>query len=136
MLKVHFVIIFILINSIVFAQEKEYNVYASVDSISAKQIIISEYDIEKKEFNPAIFSIGPKVKLENVNSLDEIFSPMFVDITYVIREAKKVALRITVDPRDLGNSNPEKTIDSIETMLDSSMEGEHLFKDGEKGKEE
>ncbi|UCH12126.1 MAG: hypothetical protein JSW18_04735 [Candidatus Omnitrophota bacterium] len=77
-------------------EEMEYS-WGTVNSVSSGQIVVAEYDRSRDEDVYVTYTIDPKAKLENVNSLKDIAVGDSVDIEYVVREGKKVAKLITVE---------------------------------------
>lgn len=83
-----------------FAQEEDveygYGAVVKVD-VSKDEIIIDEYDYDSDTEITTTYSVDPKVKFENVESLKEIAPGTYVDIEYTIgKGGKKIAKFITV----------------------------------------
>ena len=86
------------ISGVSLAQEEEVEYsWGRVSSISSKQIIVKEYDYESDEEVDVTYAIDPKVKIENVNSLEEITIGDSVGIDFVVRDSEKVARVIIVE---------------------------------------
>ncbi|MFB0561836.1 MAG: hypothetical protein ACETWM_11600 [Candidatus Lokiarchaeia archaeon] len=77
-------------------EELEYS-WGRVSSLSSNQIIVKEYDYESDEDVDVTYVIDPKVKIENVNSLEEITVGDSVGIDFVVRDSEKVAKVIIVE---------------------------------------
>ena len=71
--------------------------YATVVSVSDKEIVVSEYDYEKDESVNVTYSLDPAVKLRNIGSLKEIAGDDAVEIIYTVKDGKKMATAIAVD---------------------------------------
>lgn len=68
-----------------------------VKEISTKQVVVSEYDeVTAAEINVS-YDVDPVVKLENLNSLEDIKEGDFVAIEYMIENGKRVAKIITAE---------------------------------------
>ncbi len=99
---------FFLTPAFVFAQEEtleegddtQYS-YATVVSVSDKEIVGSEYDYEKDESVNVTYALDPAVKLQNVNSIKEIAVDDSVEIVYTLKDNIKNAISIAVD-KDTG----------------------------------
>ena len=71
--------------------------YATVVSLSDKDLVVSEYDYEKDESVNVTYSLDPAVKLRNIASLKEIAVDDAVEIIYTVKDSKKIATAIAVD---------------------------------------
>lgn len=83
----------------VFAQEDTEYSYGTVVEVNKdkNQISISEYDWETDSEMTVTYSMGPDVKLENVDLLEKIAPDTYVDVEYIVAEdGKKVAKVISV----------------------------------------
>jgi hypothetical protein len=74
----------------------EYS-WGRVSSLSSNQITVKEYDYESDEEVDVTYAIDPEVKIENVNSLEEITIGDSVGIDFVVRDSEKVAKVIIVE---------------------------------------
>jgi len=90
-------------------EEVEYS-WGRVSSLSSNQITVKEYDYESDEEVDVTYVIDPKVKIENVNSLEEITIGDSVGIDFVVRKDKKVAKVIIVEKSSYEEEyTPEET---------------------------
>lgn len=77
-------------------KETEYS-WGTVSSISSDQITVKEHDYASENEVEVTYTIDPKVELKNVNSLKDIAVGDSVDIDYVVKDGKKVAMIIDVE---------------------------------------
>lgn len=70
--------------------------YGAVVKVSSSQLVVAEYDFEKDQEVNATYELDPKVELKNVKSIGEIAQGDSVDITYFIKNGKKIATIIEV----------------------------------------
>jgi len=87
------------VSGISLSQEEEETDYSwgTVNSVSSNQIVVTEDDYDREEEVDVTYAIDPKVELKNVDSLKSIAVGDSVDIEYVVRGGKKVAMTITVE---------------------------------------
>ena len=107
------------ISGVSLAQEEELEYsWGRVSSLSSNQIIVKEYDYESDEEVDVTYAIDPEVKIENVNSLEEITIGDSVGIDFVVRDNEKVAKVIIVEkssyeeeytPEEEYEEKPEET---------------------------
>ena len=81
------------------AQEEEETDYSwgTISSVSSNQIVAREHDYDKDEEVNVTYTVDPKVKLKNVKSLQDIKVGDSIEIDYVVKDGKKVAMAITVE---------------------------------------
>lgn len=82
------------------AQEEEDKTeysFGTIKSITSTQIVVSEYDYENYEEVDVIFIIGPDVEYEGVDSYKDIAVGDSVEIDYVIKDGKNIAILIAVE---------------------------------------
>lgn len=98
-------------------EELQYS-WGSVGGLSSNQIIVKEYDYESEEEVDVTYAIDPEVKIQNVNSLEEIAVGDSVGINFVVRNGEKVAKVIVVEkssyekeytPSETYEEEPEET---------------------------
>ena len=70
--------------------------YGAVVKASSSQLVVAEYDFEKDQEINVTYELDPKVELKNVKSMGEIAQGDSVDITYVVKNGKKIATIIEV----------------------------------------
>ena len=71
--------------------------YGTVKSISANQIVVSEYDYDTDKDVDVTYMVPAEAKLENVASLQEIAVGDAVDIDFLVKDGQKAASTITVE---------------------------------------
>ncbi|MBN2097854.1 MAG: hypothetical protein JW714_05205 [Candidatus Omnitrophica bacterium] len=77
-------------------EQKEY-AYGTVKSVSNNSIIVTEFDYENEQEIDTTYSVEPATtELSNIASLDEITSGDNIELEYVLRNGKKVAVSISV----------------------------------------
>jgi hypothetical protein len=76
--------------------EEEYS-FGTVSKIAEGELVVTEYDYDKDADVEVTYSAGPDVKLTNAAALSEIKAGDSVDITYVVKDGKKVATEISVE---------------------------------------
>lgn len=106
------------------AQEEELQYsWGRVSGLSSNQIIVKEYDYESDEEVDVSYVIDPGVKIENVNSLEEITIGDSVGIDFLARDSEKVAKVIIVEkssyeeeytPEETYEEEPESFPEEIE----------------------
>ncbi|MBN2145655.1 MAG: hypothetical protein JW774_13650 [Candidatus Aureabacteria bacterium] len=74
--------------------------YATVVSVSADQIVVSEYDYDKDEEVNVTYSVDANVQLKNVDALNKIGAGNYVEIEYEIKDGKKVAKVISLEKKE------------------------------------
>jgi hypothetical protein len=80
------------------AQEEELQYsWGRVSSLSSNQIMVKEYDYESDEEVDVTYAIDRGVKIENVNSLEEIAIGDSVGIDFLVRNNERVAKVIIVE---------------------------------------
>ena len=87
------------------APEPDYT-FGVVKSVAADQIVITEFDYDTEKEVEAAYQIDPQVQLGDVASLQEIKAGDEVDIDYVTRDGKKVAVGIFVSKPLGGEEEP------------------------------
>lgn len=104
-------------------EELEYS-WGKVSNLSSNQIIVKEYDYERDEEVDVTYVIDPNVKIENVDSLEEITIGDNVGIDFVVRNSEKVAKVIIVEkssyeeeytPEETYEEEPVETEEPAET---------------------
>lgn len=97
-------------------EEMEYT-YGTVVSVSAKEIVVSEYDYEEDKEVNVTYAIDPKAKIEGAESAADIAVGDIVEMDYMVEGNKNVAKNIFVEkPSDI----EEYEIDEMEEEYDSS----------------
>ena len=81
---------------IVAEEETEFS-WGTAKKISSNQIVVTEWDTDRFEEVDVVYTIDPKVKLKNVNSLKDIAAGDKVEIDYVIKDDKRIAKVIVVE---------------------------------------
>lgn len=76
--------------------ETEFS-FGTVKSIAQNQIVVSEYDYESNTDVNVTYEVPADAEFENVKSLGEIAVGDSVDIDFLAKEGKKVAVVITVE---------------------------------------
>src|SRR3989338_1019955 len=75
-------------------EEAEFS-YGMVKSVSADQIVISEYDYEADKDVDVTYTVPADVKIEGAASLQEIAVGDAVDIDFLVKDGQKVASALT-----------------------------------------
>ena len=75
--------------------EPEY-AFGTVKSVTADQITINEFDYDTGKENEAIYGLDSKTEYDNVASAKEIAAGDEVDIDYLVKDGKKVAVAVSV----------------------------------------
>ena len=78
-------------------EETEYSWGAIVGSVSSNQIVVREYDYDSDEEVNVTYTVDPQLDLRNVESLKNIKVGASIEIDYVIRKGKNVAVGIEVE---------------------------------------
>ena len=87
------------------AEEPDYT-FGIVKSVTADQIVITEFDYDAEKEVEAAYQIDPKAQLGDVASVQEIRAGDEVDIDYVTRDGMKVAVGIFVSKPVGGEEGP------------------------------
>ena len=77
------------------AEEPEYT-FGTVKSVTGDQLVINEYDYDTGEEKEATYAIDPAVELHNVAKVTEIAVGDEVDVDYLVKGDKKVAVVLSV----------------------------------------
>ncbi|MBI4372902.1 MAG: hypothetical protein HY585_04165 [Candidatus Omnitrophica bacterium] len=77
-------------------EETEFS-YGTVKSITADQLVVSEYDYDSDQDVDVTYSVPAEVKLEGVASLNDIAAGDAVDIDFLVKGDQKVASVITIE---------------------------------------
>ena len=85
-------------------EEIEYS-WGTASSISSSQIVVTEYDYGTEENVDVVYTVDPDVELKNADSLKSIVVGDNVEIEYVVRGGKKVAMVITVEKTSYEEEN-------------------------------
>lgn len=82
----------------IFAQEEnmEYS-WGTVKSMSSGRVTVVEYNFDSDEDVEVTYSVGPEVKLEGVEFLSGIAVDDSLDIEYIVKNNKKIAVAIAVE---------------------------------------
>ena len=75
--------------------EPEY-AFGTVKSVTADQITINEFDYDTGKENEAAYGLDSKTEYDNVASAKEIAAGDEVDIDYLVKDGKKVAVAVSV----------------------------------------
>ena len=75
--------------------EPEY-AFGTVKSVGADQITINEFDYDTGKENEATYGLDSKTTYENVAAAKEIAAGDEVDIDYLVKDGKKVAVTVSV----------------------------------------
>ena len=78
------------------ADETEFS-YGTVKSVTADQIVVSEYDYDTDKDVDVTYSVPAGTKFENVATLAEIKVGDAVDIDFLTKDGQKTAAAITVE---------------------------------------
>ncbi|HNV85394.1 MAG TPA: hypothetical protein PKL97_00335 [Candidatus Omnitrophota bacterium] len=77
-------------------EETDYS-FGTVKQVSPTEITVSEYDYETDNDVDVVYALDPKLELKNVDSTDKIAAGDSVDITFVMRDGKKVITLLSVE---------------------------------------
>ena len=75
--------------------EPEY-AFGTVKSVGGDQLTINEFDYDTGKENEATYGLDSKTEYENVASPKEITAGNEVDIDYLVKDGKKVAVTVSV----------------------------------------
>ena len=75
--------------------EPEY-AFGTVKSVAGDQITINEFDYDTGKENEATYWLDAKTEYDNVASAKEIAAGDEVDIDYLVKDGKKVAVAVSV----------------------------------------
>ena len=75
--------------------EPEY-AFGKVKSVSGDQLTINEFDYDTGKENEATYGLDSKTEYDNVASAKEITAGNEVDIDYLVKDGKKVAVAVSV----------------------------------------
>ncbi len=89
-------------------EEAEYT-WGIVSSISAQQIVLSEYDYDTDEEVNVAYTLDPDLELKNLESLEEIVVGSDVWVDYVVKDGKKIAVGIELRMPSSEESTPWET---------------------------
>jgi len=78
------------------SEETDYS-FGTVKLVSPTEITVSEYDYETDNDIDVLYALDSKLELKNVDSADKIAAGDSVDITFVIRDGKKVVTLLSVE---------------------------------------
>ena len=71
--------------------------YGTAKSVSANQLVVSEYDYENDKDVDVTYSVNEKTTLEGIKAVTEIAAGDSVDIDYEVKGDQKIALSIAVE---------------------------------------
>lgn len=71
--------------------------YGTIKSVSANQIVVSEYDYDQDKDVDVTYAVPAEAKFENAATLQEIVVGDAVDIDFLVKDGQKVASIITVE---------------------------------------
>ena len=75
-------------------EEPEY-AFGTVKSVSKDQVVVTEFDYDTGEEKEVAYSIDPKAEISGVNSLQEVASGDEVDVDYLVKDGKNVAVALS-----------------------------------------
>ena len=75
--------------------EPEY-AFGTVKSVSGDQLTINEFDYDTGKENEATYGLDSKTEYDNIASAKEITAGNEVDIDYLVKDGKKVAVAVSV----------------------------------------
>jgi hypothetical protein len=78
-------------------QEPEYS-FGTVKEVSKDRIVLSEYDFDTGAEKDVTYWLDPSLRLEGVKAIQEIKAGTEVDVDYVVRDGRNVAVAIAVTP--------------------------------------
>lgn len=76
-------------------EEPEY-AFGTAKSVEGDQLVINEFDYDTGEEKEAAYWVDSKTEYDNVASLKEIASGDEVDIDYLVKDDKRMAVAISV----------------------------------------
>lgn len=76
--------------------EKEY-AYGTVNTVSADQIVVQEYNYETGEETAVTYALDPAVKVTNVAAVKDIVAGDSVEVEFLTKDGKKVAVGLDVE---------------------------------------
>ena len=76
-------------------EEPEY-AFGTVKNVEGDKLVINEFDYDTGEEKEAIYWVDSKTEYDNVASLKEIAAGDEVDIDYLVKDDKKMAVAISV----------------------------------------
>lgn len=84
------------------SQAKELSVYGEVQSVNAEAntISVQYYDYDSDQEKTADIVADKDTKIENVSGIDKIDKGDWIDIIYVVRDAKNVAKSMIVEKEE------------------------------------
>ena len=77
-------------------EETEFT-YGDVTSVSDMALVVNQYDYTTGEMKDMSYAVGSDVSLTNVNAISEIAVGDAVDVEYVKKDGKNVAVAIMVE---------------------------------------
>ena len=69
--------------------------YGTVISVTANQIVLSEYDVDTEESMRVTYTINAQTRFQNFESVDELEEYDDVEVEYIEEGGRKIALIIT-----------------------------------------
>lgn len=76
-------------------EEPEY-AFGTAKSVEGDTLVINEFDYDTGEEKEATYWVDSKTEYDNVASLKEVVAGDEVDIDYLVKDGKKVAVAISV----------------------------------------
>ena len=76
-------------------EEPEY-AFGTVKSVEGDKLVINEFDYDTGEEKEAIYWVDSKTEYDNVASLKEVAAGDEVDIDYLMKDDKKMAVAVSV----------------------------------------
>lgn len=77
------------------AEEPEY-AFGTAKSVEGDTLVINEFDYDTGEEKEATYGVDSKTEYDNVASLKEVAAGDEVDIDYLVKDGKKIAVAISV----------------------------------------
>jgi hypothetical protein len=77
------------------AEEEPEYAFGTVKSVSKDQLVVTEFDYDTGEEKEVAYSIDPKAEISGVNSLQEVASGDEVDVDYLVKDGKNVAVALS-----------------------------------------
>jgi hypothetical protein len=112
--KVFLVCVLLMSPILALAQEVELDYgWGTVTQVTETTIVLNEYDYEQDAYSDVTYDISQGVKFDNINSAKEIQPGMEVEIGFIVKDEKKVAVTIYLEKESAGDLDTIAEEDSI-----------------------
>ncbi len=86
------------------AEEEPEYAFGTVKSASGDQLVINEFDYDTGEEKEMTYTVDAKTEFDNAASLKDVTAGDEVDIDYLVKDGKRVAVAVAVAKPETGEA--------------------------------